>query len=1103
MGLGDKAKDVAIEHVKQKAARDILTGIKDWRGDKILTAKRRWIFELIQNAIDTAKARQNDRLKIEVKSDENFLMFKHNAGYFTLDEISATIYGGSTKPYAPESEYIGRFGTGFLVTHIISRKVKISGSVKDNDNNIYYFNELFMDRREDDENKISQSIEDCFKCLNDAHLQNKSTEFWTKFSYYSNDSLGLEAIKQGIDELRKNLPFIFAFNKINEITINGKKYTTKKGKKSDIMTVEVEKSVIYIKQDEENSIQVGVPIENGKILSSADKPKIFIGMPLTETVDYINIPFIINSFKFDPTTERNALNNNATNIKLIQTAFDIYYKLLIEIRKEIAITDIFNLLNFQFIPDDKVSQNPLWLQFNDCIQETFEEIIKNVPLIDTLDGIKEIKNAIFPVDLLNDKSIGDDNFNNFYDLTCKIKKNAPKEDMLNSWVSTAKKLKEVFPEDISIYTIEDMKNELQTFIKSGKEYPYFEDLKEKYNLSDSKQFLLDFFEIANSLYNKQIISENFIEYLLPDQNGSIGPIETTCSDVSISLHLENCEAPIPDELKGIAEKIGRPIRHELIDTDFSKFKIIKDYVRNLMSVDLVLTNLLNNNLHRLQGKIKNLEDEKVKGWIELFRWCVLNERLIINFPVITKNSEVKILEDLNNESLLIPFKYIGIKEEYEEIYPENILLHQEYFEIEEIYKTGFIEKLHNYKAIVNSLPLYRKEVSYGYNKLKSILLENEVEISKVDHKIESETDTISVLPFWSEVIGKISEYPERAKLLLTFIIGHIIENDESWENVKIVKCSCKQKSHQITPSYWLASLKTDAWIPFKTIENEEEKIVKREASKESIENLFSHGEFEALMKTNPHKLMKLLPHLGFDELDLNIKLHSIKTGKTEEILRKDVSNLVVLTEVADILPDIKELVAQDPSGFKEAIQDFKEKLEKGPIKDENRKIGENVEIIIEKILREMGIRVKPIYRGGDLELWPEINNIGWDSGLIEIKPYIIEIKFTSSTRAHLSKVQSEMAGDTRENYMVLVIENGGNLRDQLNMDIEENYIPSDLKDALINDSHIIENVYLKLGSVPDPEEIEPDIKGYWIKRKLWNDKVDFVNWAQEKFGDII
>ncbi len=50
-----------------KAARDTLSAIIEWTGNKINTAKKRWIFELLQNAIDTATERKNENLKIEIE----------------------------------------------------------------------------------------------------------------------------------------------------------------------------------------------------------------------------------------------------------------------------------------------------------------------------------------------------------------------------------------------------------------------------------------------------------------------------------------------------------------------------------------------------------------------------------------------------------------------------------------------------------------------------------------------------------------------------------------------------------------------------------------------------------------------------------------------------------------------------------------------------------------------------------------------------------------------------------------------------------------------------------------------------------------------------
>ena len=166
--LGEIVKERAIEVVKRNAARDIITGIREWRENKVQVAKKRWIYELIQNAIDVAKARRNTNLRIEIFKDGNSIIFRHNGGFFTLDEIGAIIYGGSTKPYSQESEYIGRFGTGFLVTHILSRLVKIEGYIfNDEDNKIYSF-KIELNRDSNDDNELARDIDRCFEQLNKA-----------------------------------------------------------------------------------------------------------------------------------------------------------------------------------------------------------------------------------------------------------------------------------------------------------------------------------------------------------------------------------------------------------------------------------------------------------------------------------------------------------------------------------------------------------------------------------------------------------------------------------------------------------------------------------------------------------------------------------------------------------------------------------------------------------------------------------------------------------------------------------------------------------------------------------------------------------------------
>jgi hypothetical protein len=1106
-GLGDKAKEVAIEHVKQKAARDILNGIKDWRSNRISTAKRRWLFELIQNAADTAKARQKDNLRIEINQSKNNITFKHNGGYFTLDEISAVIYGGSTKPYTPDSEYIGKFGTGFLVTHIVSRLVEVKGFVKENERQIYTF-EMKINRESNDEDGISQSIEECFSQLNKSCLFNSNDrELCTEFVYQLNDDLSREAAEAGINELTMNLPYVFAFNDIiQEIEINKEKFKSQRKKSEDeesgsITVIDIKSDqnrlpTIFVKKDKDNEVAVSIAVNGNKIITLEKLPRIYVGMPLIETADYVFIPLIINSSKFEPTKERDALDSQSEiNKKLLSRAFELYKELLQQISDK-NIDSLFRTVDIRLISDERITQNPLWKNFNQNICQTFADIINEIPLVRTVEGKKKIIDTVFPDDKFNGKPLNGDIFKKFYELVTVIKKNIPIKEEVEPWLDSAKRLKETenLSGNVSIYTLKDMRDELVEFVKQQKSFPTFEIFNEKYGLTNSKQFLLSFVEILNEVYKQNEVSSEFINYLLPDQGGVIGPLKWDNGQLHIDKN-------IPDDVKDIIQKIGWEIRQELLDNDFAKYEVSRDFIRSELNIDNALDKLIKSDeLKPSENKIKKEEewDDNIWGWVELFRWCIKNGKIQKDFPVIVKERKIKNIGELEEESFIIPFKYMDIDEKYEEIFPETRIMHFKYFENEN--SQDMIESLKKYKLFVTKLPLYKNNLTLGYNKLESILKEKTGQLSKIDHSMEVEETNVSSMPFFEqEVEGRISQSQERGKLLFRFIVEYIINHDDSWEKTIQVNCECKEKVHKIIPSHWLASLKSDDWVPYRTKEDGEEKIVKREATKESIENLLTAEELNELIKNNPDKVIKFLPHFGFDELDLTIKLHSIETGKLEKEIRQEVS---VLVDITDIVPDLSQIVKDYPNKFREAIEKLKERLEKEPLKAENKRIGENLEKIVEKIFEDKDFTVRPIYIGGDLEIWPE-DIEGWDSGLIEINPYLVEVKFTSGSRVHLSKAQSEKARDKKEYYIVLVVENAGNLRENL-LQMGVSSISDDIISCVVDNSHIIEGIHTKLGDFPNPEEVEPDINGYWVKRKLWiRDRNDITIWVAQEFGDGI
>ena len=1087
MQLGREIREGFAQDLENEAARKIIRTVEKWReGGKIKSAQRRYLFELIQNALDVNRERGSPPIRIEIIYQDNKFIFRHNAGYFTPKEIRALIYAYSTKPYERTTEEAGKFATGFLVTHILSKKVNIKGNLK-RDGEFYQFNTI-IDR---ESSKIDDIVKSFIRSFNDLDsaikLEDKPQYYWTEYIYEITDEIGRNAISIGVDEIRKCLICLFAFNNIEEIKINNDIYKKKLLTKE---TIEVGGTEIRLRKGQNIEIGMIINSHTKEIQNLNDAPRIYVkGLPLVETGSYITLPFVIHSKKFDIPEDRDTLKNIDDNKELLRRSTELFYALLMEVNNK-DLKGLYKIMDIDLISEERISQNPLWEQFNEDIKEIFRQIIESVPLVNTLDGKKAVKEVIFPLNRLNGEVLSNKLFEKFYEVTSQIKKNIPTKDEINKWIPIMEKLKGIddFSDLILLYGIKDMKNEFVEFVKK-KSFSNLEDFSEKYGLEDSKQFLLSFFEILNELYKKEIISSPFIDYLLPDQTGIVGP----CSWNGGQLHIDN---NIPDDLKDIAHKIGWEIRQELLDKDFVNYEIVKDFVRSGMDTDGALDKLIKDeNLKPKEDNIRKEEwNDNILGWIELLRWCVRLKKLKKGIPIILKGKKIRNVEELDEESFIIPFKYANIDEKYEDIFPENRIIHNKYFDLENPQEV--VEGLKNYKTFVTSLPLYKNDLTLEYNKLKSILKE-EYQISKVAHSMRTEEDSISFFPFLEqEVEGRVSQSQERGKLLFKFVVEYLITQDDSWKRSIRIRCSCRDKEHEIIPSQWLASLKSDTWVPFKVIDDEEEKIVKREASKESIENLFPPDELEELIKANSDKICELLPHFGFDELDLKIKLRSIEKGKPEEVMRREVSTLVDLT---DIVPDITNIVSQDLDAFKEAIEKLRVKLEKEPFRIENRTIGENLEKIIRDIIEKEGLKVRSIYRGGDLEIWPEDGD-GWDSGQIAIGHYLLEIKFTSGSRVHLSKTQSDMARNWEEGYIVLVVENVDNLRDYLK-DIDEGSIPEEIISTVIENSYMIEEIYAKLGEVPNPEEVEPDIHGYWIKRRVWEGRYGILRWLHQNFGD--
>jgi hypothetical protein len=114
------------------------------------TIPKRWVWELIQNAKDV-NIRGKVRVRIEADLDGSgaHVTFRHNGEAFSAENIRFLIEQVSSKDRKKDSAgrptTTGKFGTGFLTTHLLSEYVLVTGVAKEQGLAPRKF-ELFLDR---------------------------------------------------------------------------------------------------------------------------------------------------------------------------------------------------------------------------------------------------------------------------------------------------------------------------------------------------------------------------------------------------------------------------------------------------------------------------------------------------------------------------------------------------------------------------------------------------------------------------------------------------------------------------------------------------------------------------------------------------------------------------------------------------------------------------------------------------------------------------------------------------------------------------------------------------------------------------------------------
>lgn len=360
--------DAARDHVHAKVVatriREALSDLRAKIGNS-LTAPRRWVWELVQNAKDV-HPKGGVKIHIEFGPEKSLVVFKHNGKPFSAEDIRFLIEQVSTKSGSKDekgkSKTTGKFGTGFLTTHLLSEIITVEGVAKEEGEEYRKF-EFVLDRSSSDADEITEAVYKAHASVKDLDALPPYEEyvegaFNTVFYYPLGDQASISAASAGIEDLRNCLPYSLAFveeiarvevlasssteswvrvpkltrslsDDVNLVTIR----EGKGGKNHHVTLVELSKGF--------TSIAIPVSEEDGVITILAipeETPRLFCEFPLIGTEKF-PFPAVINNPNFNPNEPRDGIflttpppprkhQQSDDNKSYIGEAVELYFKLL-------------------------------------------------------------------------------------------------------------------------------------------------------------------------------------------------------------------------------------------------------------------------------------------------------------------------------------------------------------------------------------------------------------------------------------------------------------------------------------------------------------------------------------------------------------------------------------------------------------------------------------------------------------------------------------------------------------------------------------------------------------------------------------------------------
>ena len=978
------------------------------------TWQNRWIWELLQNARDASKT-SNNRLIVKIQYNSEELVFLHNGSGFTPEQITHLIYHGSTK--VEDEDTIGKYGSGFLTTHLLSPEVVISGQLHDGQ----WF-DFSLVRRPDSVTALRESMDEAWENFSPSVVPQVPMPevFTTRFVYPIKEDNAADAVKSGIATLKQCAPYVVVFNQeFSSITIEDHHETICfEATEPEQMEVSEIQQIVVTKKNRANNTKMQYLLAQGEktsvtvpLTSSGNSlvclpidniPRLFLGFPLVGTEDF-SFPAVIHSLDFTPTENRNGVylwqSNNEAN-RNNQVIIEEACALLVRLLTFVAASGWCNVHRLVEIPP---IQQKDWLhieQLRNCLKSKLIDKIPQTPAVITAAGT-----LLAPQDAILLLAKSDTDIETLWKLSESlegIREKLSKQDEAIGWCQAVKSWESVSERSLSM--LEDG-GALALYVEEKSKYTqgpntgwgHLENLQKLLRadvcavdwLNRLYQFLID------DGFDNEIRTRRFI----PDQVGFFHQLNETFRDTGID-----------EELKNIAELLEYFIRYKLRDTRLTP--LVQEIEAGNMNNEFVVSDIIS----RIRKHAdENPGDSFKEASVRMFAWIVNRKTYshLLNFPVFAEDgkSGSPFVFYLPNATHNTPFSSLLLApvrawpedlQPFKDLFPPNSILADAFFEV--------VSNPDTWK-ILNEQQLVNIGIRYWYTNKKQVNLKEfspDVDRDEGDHIafIDSVTDIVKR----AEIMDRVSNSRERAFLFWRFLTEWLIQKDVHALEPKEVVCECGG-THEYYSGAWVMPVRNNIWI-----RREENRRVR--ATAESLANLLRNSGWQPDSLNQNPAVANLLAAIGVTRFDLMREFVAVGNEKERSVQENILTEIMVkaggdLSQIPELVQDLKE----DES----LPQYLEERRKKRRIVHENQQLGQHVEKLVKASLEKEGFSVCRTGIGSDFEISDNSDNMVTLDITRDSKNWLVEVKSTRTQSVSMTPTQAQTAVDNNDGFLLCIV----------------------------------------------------------------------------------